>query len=1035
MIKNYPCLWFLLSVFFLIRCALQAASPVSHSVFISDPEQEKGDYKLLKKNGSLTEEIKHLNRLLQTLLAKGNTGSCQTVIDSIIVKTRDDTTIDIKTLSESYYFIGVYYSIVKQYLESIEFLNLSVSVKGSDIDKDYRYAKTLYNLGIAFNGIGDFNRYEYYCLRALELEKVIFGESSPDLISTYSSLIIANIELQEYEKAISYANIALTIANNNPDRVSPLTLADLYNNMGSCWSRLADFSKAKIYLDKSESIYLSKKLDLNDNYINLMNSIAITYGSLGFVEKSVEYYEKGIALAESNSSALAYNMVFSYAILLAKTGKQHKGEALLITALGRAKAEFGEDSRSYIEILNNYADYLREYKIDLKKSIGFYEICMSYIRKNDRDLFLRDLICTGYSLSLTEAGYPYEALEILQQLLFSEDEAGKLPGPLVNPDIKTIKADKESLKILKTKYKILWEIFRKSADDKTLEAVSSTSELVVSLLERVRINISEEESRLILGDRYRDSYLNAIRDFNLLYSNTANRRFLEKAFEYLEKSKVAGLLASTRELKAVQLHIPQGIAEFEKRLQREISLFDAHITEQMVKEEPDSILINSWKERLLETTRKRDSLILKFEKQYPDYYAIKYNTNVVKLSDIPRIAGRNGNYISYVASDTILYIFVANRKYQQLQAVKVDSAFYDNIRKFRKLLSGPLASENARLDFENFKSIGYGLYKILIDPVRKYLISDKILISPDNILSYLPFETLLTSAASGERVSYSDIHYLLKDFDISYTYSATFMAESVRRDYFAGNKAIVFAPGYPEPIDIQQLLMNRQALTDKLTDLPYAKIEAEYVSNITRGMLFKNGEAKKSVFKSESGKYDIIHLAMHTVLNDKDPMYSTLIFSNVNDSINDRYLKTYEVYGIALKAKMVVLSSCNTGSGLLFSGEGILSLARGFAYSGSQSVVMSMWEIEDKSGTDIVKMFYRNLKNGNSKSKSLRKARIAFLKNSDQLRSHPYFWSTLVIYGNNAPLYYSRYLIISIFFVVVLITVSLTFYFRKRKYS
>ena len=51
---------------------------------------------------------------------------------------------------------------------------------------------------------------------------------------------------------------------------------------------------------------------------------------------------------------------------------------------------------------------------------------------------------------------------------------------------------------------------------------------------------------------------------------------------------------------------------------------------------------------------------------------------------------------------------------------------------------------------------------------------------------------------------------------------------------------------------------------------------------------------------------------------------------------------------------MVVLSSCNTGTGFLYSGEGILSLARGFIYSGSQSVVMSMWEIEDKSGTEIV---------------------------------------------------------------------------------
>jgi CHAT domain-containing protein len=174
---------------------------------------------------------------------------------------------------------------------------------------------------------------------------------------------------------------------------------------------------------------------------------------------------------------------------------------------------------------------------------------------------------------------------------------------------------------------------------------------------------------------------------------------------------------------------------------------------------------------------------------------------------------------------------------------------------------------------------------------------------------------------------------------------------------------------------------------------------------------------------------------MHTLLNDKDPMNSTLIFSQGKDSLEDGYLKTYEIYGIPLKAKMVVLSSCNTGNGLLYSGEGILSLARGFIFSGSQSVIMSMWEIEDKSGTEIVEMFYKNLKKGYPKSVALKKARISFLENADQLRSHPYFWSALVVYGNNSPIYFSPRLKITIVTIVTVLLFSLGFYFWKRKYS
>jgi CHAT domain-containing protein len=174
---------------------------------------------------------------------------------------------------------------------------------------------------------------------------------------------------------------------------------------------------------------------------------------------------------------------------------------------------------------------------------------------------------------------------------------------------------------------------------------------------------------------------------------------------------------------------------------------------------------------------------------------------------------------------------------------------------------------------------------------------------------------------------------------------------------------------------------------------------------------------------------------MHTLLNDKDPMHSTLIFSQAKDSLEDGYLKTYEIYGIPLKAKMVVLSSCNTGTGQLYSGEGILSLARGFLYSGSQSVIMSMWEIEDKSGTDIVEMFYKNLKKGYPKSVALKKARITFLNNADQLRAHPYFWSALVVYGNNSSIFYSLKLKVTIIIGFSILLLSLGYYFWKRKYS
>jgi CHAT domain-containing protein len=165
-------------------------------------------------------------------------------------------------------------------------------------------------------------------------------------------------------------------------------------------------------------------------------------------------------------------------------------------------------------------------------------------------------------------------------------------------------------------------------------------------------------------------------------------------------------------------------------------------------------------------------------------------------------------------------------------------------------------------------------------------------------------------------------------------------------------------------------------------------------------------------------------------------MNSAMIFTLHKDTVEDGLLYTNEVYGLQLKARMVVLSSCNTGNGMLSSGEGILSLARGFLYSGCKSVVMSMWAIDDKSGTDIVNMFYDNLLKGESKGKALKSARRNYLKTASQLRSHPYYWSSLVIYGENENLFINyKPLIYFVAAVILLLAIVAFLYLWKRRYS
>jgi hypothetical protein len=92
-----------------------------------------------------------------------------------------------------------------------------------------------------------------------------------------------------------------------------------------------------------------------------------------------------------------------------------------------------------------------------------------------------------------------------------------------------------------------------------------------------------------------------------------------------------------------------------------------------------------------------------------------------------------------------------------------------------------------------------------------------------------------------------------------------------------------------------------------------------------------------------------------------------------------------------------------------------------------------MWEIEDRSGAEIVNKYYRNIRHGASKSKALRKARLDYLRNSDMLRSHPYFWASLVIYGNNTPIYFSVWLKVVAGLLLLLVPAILFLIYRKSR--
>lgn len=987
-----------------------------------------------QKNNQGTIKLDEICFKLESALFNNNIDAGRILADSLLLTIRDFSPADSVHLIKPYYFLGAFYSLDGKQMNSLKYLQTALDLLKKYPDQVME-GRVLYFMGYANFLQGDDIKSDYYFARSLALKKILYGIYSPVLIKEYISLSSANINTRNFDRAIEYAKSGLEIAKIFVDSIPKGELASLYQNIGVALLHTADYKQANLNLQKAEEIYVGYNLPRDNNYINILDNLATSCFYLGQLQKCIEFYEKGISYTMNENSLLFINLFSNYSVVMGEEKMIDKGMKILASAVEKAKKTKSENIKAYYESLRNYAEYMREHKIDIPLAKHLFLSCYDYSRSHPWDINLNNAISLGYSLTLMDNNEPEVALDTVQSLLYSSIEEKKPADPYSNPEIKKIKSNKETWNILGAKYRILRKLYSVNKDIKILENAAGTSELMISVLEKIRLNIGEEESRLLLGNKYRDSYMDAIECFNICYNLTGNPEFLEKAFGYTEKSKAASLLASTREMKAIKYHIPQDLAAAEKSLQKEISFYEAAISKESNKEDPDNQKIRLWNDYLLSAGQKRDSLIRVFERNFPDYYALKYNTQVIKTENIPDLIGRDKNYISYVFSDTSLYILIKNRKHTQLIVKSVDSSFLSTITLFRKSLSNPKLSGDVLSEFKLFQSCGFRLYSELIEPVKEYLISDKLIISPDNMLAFFPFEILTTENAIRDDLLYRNLPYLMRRYQISYTYSATLLSESEKTKPSLFNHLLSFAPSYNSLINIDSLLIQRQSAIGILRDLPYARSEAMYVSKLTSGKLYLNDQATESAFKAEAGRFDIIHLAMHTVLNEKDPMNSGMIFAKVNDTTGDSYLNTYEIYGIPLSAKMVVLSSCYTGSGTLFAGEGILSLARGFIFAGSRSVVMSLWEVDDKSGTSIIESFYDYLKAGNTKSRSLRKARLKYLENSDKLRSHPYFWSTLVIYGDDSQLYYKLTFKIFAVLIALLFICLVIVYLRKRRYS
>ena len=185
--------------------------------------------------------------------------------------------------------------------------------------------------------------------------------------------------------------------------------------------------------------------------------------------------------------------------------------------------------------------------------------------------------------------------------------------------------------------------------------------------------------------------------------------------------------------------------------------------------------------------------------------------------------------------------------------------------------------------------------------------------------------------------------------------------------------------------------------------LKFSRREAESIlafvpPGLGRSMLdFEAG--KDAVLAGALKGHRIVHFATHGILDPSQPELSGLVLSLVDENGHEKdgFLHAHELYNLDLPAELVVLSACQTALGKQIRGEGVAGLARGFMYAGAPRVVVSLWNLRDRSTPQLMRTFYRGLLvEGLPPAKALRQAQIEMWKEGPS----PYRWAAFVLQGD-----------------------------------
>ena len=905
---------------------------------------------------------------------------------------------------------------------------LAMSARRADLPSR---AIALAGLGLTLGTLGQADRAEKMLTESFQISEEL--RDSDGMAEASSQLGHLRTQAGQYEEARTYHLRSFTLWESIGKQRG---MAVALNNVGATFRAVGDNTSALEYFQRS----LDQLESMGDRRrsATVLDNIARVYRTLGDYGRGLELSRRALAIRESlddregmsrslNSMSESYRAEGNYAAAL---------EALLRsldlrTAIGYvlAVAEAQNNIAVIYEAQGNYPQaiaYLRK-SLALNSAKVHSEPLEAEIHTHLGEIYARQGLHTRAITSLeralavsTKAGLTLQAADArlalaradisLDRLTLAEqqlqnvvafrtttgDRSGRAEALIELAEIARRRNRPEqgltlateardmanAMEIPEIRWRAMTAVGRMNAALKRTDEARADFEGAITIVEDMRVlNAGGEESQSRFFANRQEPYRERIA-LALAASNTAD------AFFFAERSKARVLLDVIR---SDRIPITKAMTDTEQRREVELRTLLTSANSELLFA---ASVVPRDETGVTRFQQKRDRRRLDYEEfqaqlyiAHPELRVSRADVPVIGVEEAQRLtSGPSEAIVEFVAGPTQTHAFVISATGVRAFALTTRTA---EISRQVQVFRDQLASRDLRVS-ESAKL----LYLTVLGPLRAVLAGKtSLVIVPDGMLWNLPFQALQDSSG----------HYLIEATSVSYAPSVTVLRETMRPRPNRPAASTLLAFGNPA-FGGSAAKDTSPQVRSGLAPLPETEREVRALATIygASSRVYIGAEASEDRWNVEAASAQVVHLATHGVLDNASPLYSHLVLSPTeNKRADDGLLEAWEIMDTQLRADLVVLSACETASGRIAAGEGVIGLMWAVFVAGAPATLVSQWPVDSASSTALMVAFHRDWSGGHrqvSKARALQHASLAVLHTPGF--SHPFYWAGFILAGD-----------------------------------